>query len=150
MKLRNKKTWEIGWLYCDHISIPKKMTVFAEERNLASKHWDYTSLAELNAEWEDAPEEPKGIQCIYYVNHFDTVKLDGVIVGFGSKEEAELAVRKLKAWTRLEDKGFRFTAWKNGIFLDGTIAGQVRYEFPIDNKDDIEADLDLLFSGEDD
>ena len=28
---------------------------------------------------------------------------------FETKEEAELAVRKLKAWKRLKDKGFRFT-----------------------------------------
>ena len=134
MRLRNKKTGEI-----------KEFALFDGNELQGG-----VTLEILTKEWEDAPEEPKGIQCIYYVNHFDTVKLDGVIVGFGSKEEAELAVRKLKAWTRLEDKGFRFTAWKNGIFLDGTIAGQVRYEFPIDNKDDIEADLDLLFSGEDD
>lgn len=57
MKLKNKKTGEIGWLYCDHISIPKKMTVFAEDKDLSANHWDYTSLAELNEEWEDAPEE---------------------------------------------------------------------------------------------
>ena len=38
--------------------------------------------------------------------------------------------------------------WKNGILLDETVAGQVRYEFPIGNKDDIEKDLDLLFSGD--
>ena len=133
MRLRNKKTGEI-----------KEFALFDGNELQGG-----VTLEILTKEWEDAPEEPKGIQCIYYVNHFDTVKLDGVIVGFGSKEEAELAVRKLKAWTRLEDKGFRFTAWKNGIFLDGTIAGQVRYEFPIDNKDDIEKDLDLLFCTED-
>lgn len=66
---------------------------------------------------------------------------------FETKEEAEQAVEKLKAWKRLKDKGFKFTAWKNGILLDETVAGQVRYEFPIDNKDDIEKDLDLLFGG---
>lgn len=45
MKLRNKKTGEI---------------VEATDFNIIS---DYNSLAELNAEWEDVPEEPKDIQC---------------------------------------------------------------------------------------
>lgn len=40
MKLRNKKTGEI---------------------NLGDLHLDdFNSLAELNADWEDVPEEPKG------------------------------------------------------------------------------------------
>lgn len=57
MKLRNKKTGEIGWLYCDHISVPKKMTVFAEDKDLSANHCDYNSLAELNAEWCDAEDD---------------------------------------------------------------------------------------------
>lgn len=58
MRLRNKKTGEIGWLYCDHISVPKKMTVFAEDKDLSANHWDYASLAQLSEEWEDVPEKP--------------------------------------------------------------------------------------------
>lgn len=56
MKLRNKKTGEIGWLYCDHIGNPKKMTVFLDDNDLSAEHWDYESLAELNADWEDVKE----------------------------------------------------------------------------------------------
>lgn len=57
MLLKNKKTGEIGWLYCDHISIPKKMTVFAEGKDLSANHWDYKTLAELNEEWCDYEEQ---------------------------------------------------------------------------------------------
>lgn len=107
------------------------------------------TLEILTKEWEDAPEEPKGIQCIYYVNHFDTVKLDGVIVGFGSKEEAELAVRKLKAWTLLEDKGFEF----NGIGNDehGRIYIKTNLhdtDFNVLENPGLESTLQLLFGGE--
>ena len=104
MKLRNKKTGEIGTpriAYQEfYIDTENKMT------------YCYKSLQEVFAEWEDAPEEPKGIQCIYYVNHFDAAKINGVIVGFESKAEAEKAVEKLKAWKRLKDTcNFRFTHW---------------------------------------
>lgn len=126
MKLRNKKTWEIGWLYCDHISVPKKMTVFAEDKDLSANHWDYNSLAELNEEWEDYHEEPKDF---WYIDDFmimcgtegeftniemasfakkDIEKLKAIGNYFETKEEAEKAVDKLKAWKRLEYKGFRF------------------------------------------
>lgn len=68
------------------------------------------------AEWEDAPEEPKTHWMI------DTSILEPVreIVGqpfeidreignwFNTKEEAELAIRKLKAWKRLKDFGCGF------------------------------------------
>ena len=79
------------------------------------------------------------------MNHFDTVKLDGVIVGFGSKEEAELAVRKLKAWKRLKDKGFRFYS-----YYDSAVdVGQIYANFPEEKPNgEIHKDLDLLFGGE--
>lgn len=78
----------------------------------------YNSLTELNEEREDVPEEPKEYWCIDWtggINHITV--LDGVDeyeenkkeIGnyFETKEEAEKAVEKLKAWRRLKDKGFR-------------------------------------------
>ena len=88
MKLRNKKTGEIGWLYCDHISVPKKMTVFAEDKDLSANHWDYKTLAELNAEWEDVPEEEwrdvLGFEELYQVSNLGKVRTI-------KKGEAEMA-----------------------------------------------------------
>lgn len=119
----------------------------------------YDDLKTFANDWEDY-EEPK--EYWYISEQSAIVKMlnnpkdipnfvEGCLsIGnlFETKEEAEKVVEKLKAWKRLKDKGFKFTAWKNGILLDETVAGQVRYEFPIDNKDDIEKDLDLLFGGE--
>lgn len=103
MKLRNKKTGEI-LLINQFISV-----------DLLS---NYKSLSDFNAEWEDASEDQKDYWYIEsdgsiiqnhkptYINHL----LDGLkSVGnyFESREEAEKAVEKLKAWKRLKDKGFR-------------------------------------------
>lgn len=64
MKLRNKKTGEIGRLYFDHQLIDPKTGTYA----IVIQHRDklgyeafanYFTLAELNAEWEDyEPAEP--------------------------------------------------------------------------------------------
>lgn len=133
MKLKNKKTGVI---------------VFVED----TSSLEYHSIAELNEEWEDY-EEPK--------EHWEILAMGGVIkipdagayelqqeIGnyFETKEEAEKAVEKLKAWKRLRDKGFRFKKWvefghsqgvlwnaENAVMFDG---------------DYNENDLDLLFGDE--
>ena len=98
MKLRNKKTGVI---------------------NYGNLHLDeFESLAELNAEWEDY-QEPK--QDYYFIRDGGNVdyhwyqKLGEITerrkeIGnyFETKEEAEKAVEKLKAFKRLQDLGFRF------------------------------------------
>ena len=58
MKLRNKKTGEIGKLHCDMNVSPTKYGVF-EDTDIRGHYWEYDSLAELNSEWEDyTPKEP--------------------------------------------------------------------------------------------
>lgn len=69
---------------------------------------------------------------------------------FSSKEEAEKAVEKLKALTRLENNGFRFTGFEEtdrGCLGDFTIYCYIKpdYTRPYNDVDD---DLDLLFGGE--
>ena len=65
---------------------------------------------------------------------------------FETREEAEEAVEKLKAWKRLKDKGFRFegfgevTGYANGIAIYAKL----------DNSGDYAEDLDLLFGGDED
>lgn len=110
MKLRNKKTGKI----VDRLDI-----TIREEGVVFNNDETYDSLAELNEEWEDAPEEPKEYWYIEtdgsiiqnhkptYINHLlDALKSIGNY--FETKEEVEKAVEKLKAWKRLKDKGFRF------------------------------------------
>ena len=113
MKLRNKKTGEIGHLTSTNWNEIALIIMDDNGVQLAK----YSSLAELNAEWEDASEEPKTFFTIYYdgtISEFkdgdDEQIRDMKSIGnyFETKEEAEKAVSKLKAWKRLKDKGFRF------------------------------------------
>lgn len=104
----------------------------------------YKTLAELNEEWEDY-EEPTGIQCIYYTNHFGKAKINGVFIGYQTKEEAKKAVEKLKAWKRLKDNGFRFTGYKDNTNPKGS-SYQITIEAIFDGASF--DDLDLLFGGE--
>ena len=153
MKLRNKKTGEIGYFCFANWNDPVLIIMDNDGVQLAK----YTSLAELSAEWEDAPEEPKDYWYINTIlnrvdsNYMDSRDVeDDKAIGnyFLSREEAEKAVEKLKAWKRLKDKGLEVTEWCHGLlYLDKTIVGRFLYKFPIDNKEDIEKDLDLLFRG---
>ncbi len=154
MKLKNKKTGEIGWLYCDHISIPKKMTVFAEDRNLSANHWDYGSLAELNAEWEDAPGEPKEHWAIDQfgepinvsgLSRLQLEKLHRLGNDFPSENATMKALEKLKAWKRLKDKGFRFEGFGD---RDRGYIDEITIYAKLDNPGDYAKDLELLFCTE--
>ena len=113
----------------------------------------YTSLAELNEEWEDY-EEPKVFYYIksngYILKDNDTITkdfaddLESIGNYFKTKEEAEQAVESLMAWKRLKDKGFRFKGVKNGL---------INWDFS-NNCADLEgcekclSDFRLLFGGE--
>lgn len=79
MKLRNKKTGEIGRLHCDMNVSPAKYGVFEDADTIRGHYWEYHSLAELNKDWEDVPEEPKE----YW--YYDTTKMSREI--------------KLRAWS---------------------------------------------------
>ena len=58
MKLRNKKTGELGKLHCDMNVNHTKYGVF-EDTDIRGHYWEYDTLAELNTEWEDyEPKEP--------------------------------------------------------------------------------------------
>lgn len=108
------------------------------------------SLKDLE-EWEDY-EEPKEHWYINFIGGIEKTDRDEndepgramTEIGnyFETKEEAEKAVEKLKAWKRLKDKGFRFI---DHIDRD-TGQGMTRYEWDgyINGED-----LDLLFGGDD-
>ena len=62
---------------------------------------------------------------------------------FETKEEAEKAAERLRAWKRLKDKGFKFNRWqflddKKGVWVDGNTVPNI-----VD-------DLNILFGGSDD
>jgi len=158
--LQNKSTREIGCLVCSFGKTPEKITVveYIDGRR-GSKVWYYNSLAELNEEWEDY-KEPKTHWMI------DTSVLEPVreIAGmpyeidkeignwFDTKEEAERAVEKLKAWKRLKDKGFRPKMWEWEYIYDDNISGELIIKAHIDDATDSDGkytkDLDICFGGE--
>ena len=149
MKVRNKKTGKIYEGYLADLALEKH----------------YGSLAELNTEWEDYEDGHR----VYYITYTGDVcdilsevihpeislKMKQVGNYFETKEEAKQAVEKLKAWTRLKDKGFKFVDFSEGdikfklgkeyseFIYDGYDEG---LEFYIDG--DVQKDLELLFGGE--
>lgn len=155
MKLRNKKTGE------------RINTIFeACEGNLKvinkdepTKWGEYASLKELNKEWEDyeEPEDHWHIGCegdvFIDITEEDLQKYSVIGNDFTTKEEAERAVEKLKAWKRLKDKGFRFVPEFHRIEEGDDERGNIMFIACTmnDDKDFIygdNEDLKLLFGGE--
>lgn len=111
----------------------------------------YNNLAELCEKWEDY-EEPKKT---WFIDTYGSVRdreAMTLVVGwdnkpifeFETKEEAEKAVEKLKAWKRMKKCGLRF--WD----LD-TVHLKIGYSFENYTKEDIpqlKKDLALIFGGE--
>ena len=172
MKLKNKKTGEIvdlseGVITDTYGGEKIQIKPVAISNN---EGYVYSSLAELNAEWEDAPEGPKKywfinasgeINSIYEEDEEeeDTKSCKEIGNYFETEEEAEKAVEKLKAWKRLKDKGFRFTGVagiSNNIYVSFETdsnyrGGHVMYDehSNTDNKlKEYNEDLALLFGGE--
>lgn len=149
MKLRNKKTGEIGYT---GLAVDGLLPVAIEGRVAGNAEQRYRTLAELNEEWEDY-DEPKeywyidwdGEVCCSDIHDERTERMKLIGNYFETKEEAEEALEKLKAWKRLEDKGFRFRGWirehKKGM-ADITIVSFINDDY------DITSDLNLLFGGE--
>lgn len=149
MKLRNKKTGEI---------IETLAKISFVEKHSGIKCFDSIDL--LNEEWEDY-EEPKDfwyidVECGVMCDSTDTDLQDkrypiefmkSIGNYFETKEEAEKAEEKLRAWKRLKDARFKFKDFcydldeesSNLISADGQISFEMMcYEDFID-------DLNLLF-----
>jgi hypothetical protein len=149
MKLQNKKTREIGYLYANKNE--NYNVLDADDKVLAV----YPSLAELNEEWEDY-KEPKTFWHILSNGGIMEKEIssdelrqefitDAKQVGnyFETEQEAEKAVEKLKAWKRLKDKGLKFEGWGIG----GEYGSTITFSDDIEYNDETRADLDLLFGG---
>lgn len=146
MKLRNKKTGEI--VKALEVDLRTGVIYLKISKEGRYETRGYNSLAVLNAEWEDY-EKPKNFWFIdadgevretNYISNNGKSSLRKFDNYFETREEAEKAVEKLKAWKRLRDKGFRFKTYSP---MHMTISyGLADYE------EDTEKDLDLLFGGE--
>ena len=156
MKLRNKKTGEIAEL--GYISSSDDYIILLDVNTLEFI-CKYSSLAELNAEWEDVSEEPKEY---WYIDDAGVIQIDQVLsslinmrksIGnyFDTQEDAEKAVRKLNAWKRLKDKGFRFDPVDRYEALCGNGFNiPITATMPPEAYTDAEVskDLDICFGGE--
>lgn len=115
----------------------------------------YSSLKELCEQWKDY-EEPKDNWLIEptnadyiddgrYTAPDELERYEELGLKFNTEEEAVKAVEKLKAWTRLKDKGFEFR------WIDMQ-TGQIKYSFFLKKGQKVargdEDDLLLLFGGE--
>ena len=142
MKLRNKKTGQEGNFIInkDHFE--------CVDLDLVP---EYNSLAELNEEWEDY-EEPKWLSDYWFIDSCGGInKQETDILGanrreignyFETKEEAEKAVEKLRAWKRLKDKGFRFEEYSlepEKYIIEFVFTGEEAW------LTEVKPDLDLLF-----
>lgn len=147
MKLRNKKTGEIGTLT---LSSNGEDLLIMKNNEMVTHS---VKLSDLE-DWEDY-EEPKEYWYLSGRGEIRCIEDDGVKfdedhkeIGnyFETKEEADKAVAKLKAWKRLKDKGFRFKRW--------TIPEEPKtphIKLVIEAEMDVPDspyDLDLLFGGE--
>lgn len=95
MKLKNKKTGEIGKLHCDMNVSPAKYGVF-EDTDIRGHYWEYDSLAELNSEWEDyKPAEPlikdekirKAVRAWAEANEVSQAQFDRYTSGFSASDD---------------------------------------------------------------
>jgi len=153
MKLVNKKTGEIVRVeFLNNWQTDDGTEIGFRECN-SNIVYSYNSLAELNEEWEDY-EEPKEYWYIDFNGEIKEFELLGYDwqgwmreIGnyFETREEAEKAVEKLKAWKRLKDKEFEFV----GCFKDNTINFEfVGHPLSYDEAEEAEKDIALLFGGE--
>ena len=142
MKLKNKKTGEIVELLGISRKGDRTFVQFEDEKGVFKG--EYSSLAELNAEWEDY-EEPKGSALDLMIltltnfieNEPDEDKVD--------LEECKQMLEKIKAWKRLKDKEFEFV----GCCKDNTINFEfVGHPLSYDEAEEAEQDLAFLFGGE--
>ena len=152
MRLKNKNTGEVFEL--------NELCLY-DDKGFARRPF-LNSLAELCEEWSDYEEEPKGFWIIesdgsiqyitddmLYTEYVDGNDFMACCKQIGNKfdteEEAEKAVEKLKALTRLQDKGFKFCG------IDGDC---IRFSIDISKvnstkeKEELNKYGELLFGGE--
>lgn len=148
MKLRNKKTggiWDIPKMR--HPTMQEDDISFFAYGGDGGHLFSYHSLAELNEEWEDAPST------VWYIAHDGSIMSADIgnswegekNIGnyFKTKEEAEKAVEKLKAWKTLRENKVHFSLAT--LSDENTITIFARKKGAIHEYD---KELFLLFGGE--
>lgn len=157
MKLRNKKTGEIIETHAIFENAFGNIRIRKKGEAVVSYPYEYNSLAELNNDWEDVPEE---VKTYFYISTdgyiSESSDRDFILATnrkefgnyFETSEQAKLALDKIKAWQEIkkdldgelhwqtEGGGGRFSIW--GHFIS---SGLLRDEAILDNHRE---DLDIL------
>ena len=153
MKLRNKISGNILNEVRSSMTYKDNIRLYDET---SDKYYSYNSLAELNEEWEDY-EEPKDFWFIIACEPTEPLLCDKKVaietmkqIGnyFGTREEAEKAVEKLKAWKRLKDNGLVIKKWSHTPDMHLTTGSFLKIEGFIPAIMKNMKDLDLLFGDE--
>lgn len=166
MRLKTKfqdKNFELGEVVNARIttySAENKVVVWADIARGDITRFEYNSIKEFTDHWEDVPEEPKKH---YFISNNGQIHEEGghdryrkerqeIGNDFETEEEADKAAEKLKAFTRLKDKGFSFEGIKEGVMGHEL---KIYARFTKLRRDEIDTaffdnqkDLELLFGGE--
>lgn len=160
MKLKNKKTGEIA-----DVEIQSNCMLVTHQDGRIEQYY-FDSIKDL-LEWEDY-EEPIyyyfiqddgriGCDAVEPYNHKSKVEEHKSIGNyFGTREEAEKAVERLRAWKRLKEFGFRFIDWEldmktvadGKIWFDVGVNTEWDAERLLELKPEVKKSLDILFGGE--
>jgi hypothetical protein len=162
MKLRNKKTGEIPEKIetIAYIQWSKKIMMIYINSDGERIMKQYDSLETFNEEWEDYEEqkewywfiEDNGViqRSCHYEDLHPTLDKARKEIGnyFETKEEAERAVEKLKAWKRLKDYNVKFNLdfVKNKIYFNYTINNPLLDV--LDGEEQIFNNMKIVFGGE--
>ncbi len=151
MKLRNKLTGEINIIKVNE----DYFYIYKDDGEFVCP----VTLKELNDGWEDYYEEHKEYWFINASGGVDSIALEddypeyvkgSIEIGnyFETKEEAEKAVERLRAWKRLKDKNFHFLKYSE------LGCGEIEFSLDFEDMDDegeigeLKRDLDICFGGE--
>ena len=149
MKLKNKKTGEIGYT-----AVLQSKAIGVMDEN-AIQLRSYNSLSELCKEWKDY-EEPKGY---WYVDDVGVMQIDQVLCSvinmrksignyFETKEEAEKAIERLRAWKRLRDHNVKFNIDFAHNRIDFTYSINNSLLGVLDAEEQIFNNMKIVFGGE--
>lgn len=132
MKLRNKKTGEIGTPRVDY------QEFYIDTEN--GYTYNYKSLQRMYEEWEDC-KGPKGI-----IKLEKSIYPACVYIDYATEEEAEKGLEKLKAWKRLQDKGVKLEIVTIGHkkYLEPTAEDDKTF----DEVKELIKDFELIFGDE--
>lgn len=148
MKLVNRETGEIGYLYANK---NENYNVLDENDKVLAV---YETLEAVVEKWQDYEEPKSGIKDVWFPDVIEG--RNNVVISFETREEAKNAVRKLKAWKRLKELGFRFIDWEldmktvadGKIWFDIGINTEWDAERLLELKPEVKESLDILFGGE--